>query len=273
MTTKFLRVLPGSRRRRPAPFAALVLALVALVLGTGSVAAHVGVTPREARPGASEAFTVRVPTERDEPTVRVRVEFPSGLVVSRFQPKPGWQRELERDAAGRITAVTWSGGRIDPAEYEDFAFIARTPAGAGKLSFLAFQAYAGGETVEWTEGEGAPRPAAIVEIKAAAAGSGANAANLSIEEAARTQTSTTGGATSAPGVAATARTAAPAGGASGVATTSVAPSADGAGLRPAAVAGPSGSDLPLFAAIIATLLAVLALALSSIALMRRTQAV
>src|SRR5574341_1637626 len=94
------------------PLAALALALLALALGAGTVAAHVGVTPREVRPATSETFTVRVPTEQETATIRVRMEFPDGVTVSRFQPKPGWQRQVERDGAGRITAVIWSGGRI-----------------------------------------------------------------------------------------------------------------------------------------------------------------
>jgi YD repeat-containing protein len=231
---------------------AVVLALLAFVIGAGSAAAHVGVQPRESRPATSETFTVRVPTERDEATVRVRVEFPTGLVVSRFQPKPGWQREVERNASGQIVAVTWSGGRIEPAEYDDFLFIARTPQEAGKLVFKSYQTYAGGETVEWVNDQ-EPRPAPVVDVKAAAAASGtaATAANPSIEQ---------------PGQAAgAAQATAPAGAGPTVAVGAAvpAPAAYTAGSPPA------GSDLPLFAALGAVALALVATAMAGVALTRR----
>ena len=164
LTTTVARHL---RRALAPPLLALTLALLALVMGAGSVAAHVGIQPAEAPPGTSQTFTVRVPTERDVPTVRVRMEFPNGMTVSRFQPKPGWQREIERDTSGRITGVVWSGGKIEPAEYEDFFFIARTPQETGKLAFKAYQTYEGGETVEWVN-DAEPRPAPAMTIRAAA---------------------------------------------------------------------------------------------------------
>ncbi|HXI18529.1 MAG TPA: hypothetical protein VNM48_19360 [Chloroflexota bacterium] len=49
--------------------------------------------------------------------------FPAGVTVARFQPKPGWQRA----GTGRIAATTWSGGRIENGEFDEFVFIARTP--------------------------------------------------------------------------------------------------------------------------------------------------
>src|SRR5262245_28333505 len=148
------------------PVVSLVLALAALLAAAAGASAHVGVLPGEAPPGVSQAFTVRVPTERDVPTTVVRVDFPDGLVVSRFQPKPGWQREVQRSPQGQISSVTWSGGRIDPGEYEDFNFVARTPAQPGKLSFKAYQTYQGGEVVEWVQAENGSQPAAVMEVKA-----------------------------------------------------------------------------------------------------------
>jgi YD repeat-containing protein len=228
----------------------LVLAVIALLLAATSAAAHVTVNPNQAVPNTSQLFTVRVPTEKDEPTVRVRVEFPNGLTVSRFQPKPGWTRTMDRDASGRIVAVTWSGGRIEPAEFEDFVFQARTPDASGKLAFRAFQTYLGGETVEWVGAEGADRPAAIVEVKAApATTAGADDHGQPVA------------ATAAAG--GTAATAAPAATTRSGASVSVSDS----GVN----VSTGGSDLPLFIALAAAALALIALALSAIALARRSQ--
>jgi uncharacterized protein YcnI len=238
------------------PLAALALAGLAFSLGVGSAAAHVGVTPAEARPATNETFSVRVPTEKDEATVKVRVEFPTGLVVSRFQPKPGWQREIERDSAGRITAVVWSGGRVEPGEYDDFPFIARTPQEVAPLSFKAYQTYAGGETVEWVNAAGGERPAAVVQIKTTT--TGATSAVPSIE--------TPGQAAPPAGAAATAPAAT-----SGLAATAVAPTGAAASGAVEPASGSSGSDLPLFAALAAVALALVATALAGVALSRRPQ--
>src|SRR5215218_6725941 len=163
---------PHRQRRAAIPVLALTFALLALALGAASAAAHVGVLPADVRPASNETFTVRVPNEKTEPTVRVRVVFPDGLVVSRFEPKPGWQREVEKDGAGRITGVTWSGGQIGDGQYDDFRFIARTPQQEGPVAFRAYQTYAAGETVEWVNAENQQNPAAFVQVRAAAAAAG-----------------------------------------------------------------------------------------------------
>ncbi len=236
---------------RVTPFKlSLVLAAAALLLAVTGAAAHVTVNPNQAIPNTSQLFTVRVPTEKDEPTVKVRVEFPKGLTVSRFQPKPGWTRTMDKDATGAIVAVTWSGGRIEPAEFEDFIFQARTPEAAGKLAFRAFQTYLSGDTAEWVEPETGQRPAAIVEVKAAPATSGA--ADDHGQPVA---------GSSATGAAAAAANAAPSRPGASV-------SVGDSGVNVSA----GGSDLPLFVAFAAGALALISVALSAISLTRRPQA-
>ena len=69
-----------------------LLAAVALLIGGAAQAsAHVDVLPTEVAQGEPLEFTVRVPTERQLPTTRVRVEFPSQITVYSFAaPPPGW---------------------------------------------------------------------------------------------------------------------------------------------------------------------------------------
>ncbi|HEV2123025.1 MAG TPA: YcnI family protein [Chloroflexota bacterium] len=228
-----------------------MFAFVIVILAVRPAAAHVGIVPRDVRPSAFQVFTVRVPTERAEPTVAVRVEFPAGFTVSRFQPRPGWQRTVDRDPSGRIIAVTWSGGSIGEGEYEDFGFQARTPADAGKLAFPAFQTYLTGETVPWTGAEGSERPAPVVEVRAAAAGAATD------EHGATRPAEAPAGAASAPG----------ASGAGGTGGTNVAaPAPSLLSDDPA----PEASDLPLFIALGAVGLALLAAAMSGIALARQS---
>ena len=151
--------------------AALALTVTLILAGASTVSAHIGVLPGEVPADTNQAFTVRVPNERPEATVKVRVEFPAEIVVSRFQPKPGWTREIERDEQQRIIAVTWTGGQIGDGEYDDFSFMARTPKETGSLAFKSYQTYSNGETVAWVNPQGQERSGAFVEVKPATAGS------------------------------------------------------------------------------------------------------
>lgn len=219
---------------------ALGVLLTALLSG-GVVHAHVSIDPIAAAAKAVQRYTVRIPNEKEVPTVKVRVEFPAGVVVSRFLPTPGWTREVEKDSTGTLVAATWSGGQIGPDEFQEFGFIARNPADAGTIGWKVYQTYQDGETVAWTGPAGSEKPAAITTIRAATA-----------EEP--------------PGPAAT--PAARAGGA--VATPAgitVTPAPAGEPAAPPAVAG--GSDLSLFLALGALVLALVALSLAIIALLRR----
>lgn len=240
MSLKYCSPFVASRRTLPLT---LILAILASLLAVGVARAHVTVNPDEVAPGTNLTFSVRVPTEKEEPTVSVRIEFPATLTVSRFQPKAGWQREVEKDASGRIAAVTWSGGTIAADEYEDFTFAARTPEETGPLVFKAYQTYQGGETVEWVNEEGQDNPAPIAQIQAAPV-AGQPEGIGSIEGTAQALAS----AEAAPAVTV---------GTAGSETT-------------AATASPAAaSDLPLFIALGALVIALLALALATAAFARR----
>lgn len=156
-----------------AAFAALGVAAVAAAMPPA--AAHVTVQPDEAATEAFARFVVRVPNERDDAaTVKVEVQLPEELVSVSFQPSPGWRRTVERrprsapvEVFGEqvddyIASVTWEGGRIEPGEFEEFGFSARTPAEATTLVFPALQTYERGEVVRWTGPADAEEPAARV---------------------------------------------------------------------------------------------------------------
>src|SRR5918992_2302921 len=77
--------------------------------------AHVVVSPEEVTAGDYETLTVSVPTEKEIPTTEIRVEVPEGFLLSGVQPVPGWEHTFEEDG-GVLTAVTFSGGGVPPAE-------------------------------------------------------------------------------------------------------------------------------------------------------------
>lgn len=81
------------RSRRARPRVVLLLSLIFLLVAASTASAHVSVLPAEVPPDTSQELTIRVPNEKSEPTVRVRVELPTGFTASRFEPIPargGW---------------------------------------------------------------------------------------------------------------------------------------------------------------------------------------
>ena len=243
------RIWRFSRLKLTSHFSAALLAALALLLSAGAAAAHISITPADAQPGTNVTFSVRVPTEQDSPTVRVRVEFPAGVTVSRFQPKPGWQRAEERDGSGRISSATWTGGQIQASEFDDFVFQARTPTEAGTVRFRAFQTYGNGNTVEWINAAD-PGLAPSVNVRAAAATTAATG-----EHGQAVAPATTAGASSASAAAQS--------------TEAARVSVSAAAASQAAGSAQSGSDLPLFVALGSGAIALVSLALAAMALLRR----
>ena len=158
---------PISRRRAPkgARRAALLFA-TGLTLATASIAnAHVTVQPKAAKAGGYERYVVRVPNEKNTPTLRVEIRFPAGLRVTSFQDVPGWKLEVVTDSAKRVTGAVWT-GTLPPQRFVEFPFVAANPKEATKLVWPAFQTYADGERVEWTGAEGTKTPASVTNISA-----------------------------------------------------------------------------------------------------------
>jgi uncharacterized protein YcnI len=131
--------------------ALLLLSVIGLLMlaTTGVAWAHVVVSPEEVPADSYQVLTVRAPTEKEIPTTEIRVEVPQGFTVTGVRPVPGWQSEFEEDG-GIIRAITWSGGEIQPREFQEFALQARTPPETGEYSWSAYQTYEDGSVVEWT---------------------------------------------------------------------------------------------------------------------------
>ena len=146
------------------PCLRLVVLSTFLTLAVVSVAnAHVRVLPEEVPADSFEVLTVRVPTEKEVPTTEVRVEVPEGFTVSRVEPVPGWNYELQEET-GAVTAIIWSGGEIGETEFRQLDIQGRTPAEPGENAWNAYQTYADGEVVEWTGAEDTEEPASLVSV-------------------------------------------------------------------------------------------------------------
>ena len=142
----------------------LVTLSIFLTLAVASVgSAHVRVVPEEVPAGSFEVLTVRVPTEKDISTTEVSVEIPEGFTISRVEPVPGWDYELEEEG-GLVSAITWSGGEIGATEFQQFNIQGRTPEEPGEYPWRALQTYEDGSVVEWIGPEESEEPASVIRV-------------------------------------------------------------------------------------------------------------
>jgi uncharacterized protein YcnI len=150
-----------------------VFVLLALFVVPSIAFAHAVVFPKTSTPGAYEKYVLRVPNERDVPTLRVELHFPTGLRVVSFADVPGWKLQVLTDSAQRITGAVWTG--VLPKErFAEFPFVAVNPKDSTSLAWPTYQTYANGERVEWTSPDTAAKTpvsttriadAAVVPIK------------------------------------------------------------------------------------------------------------
>lgn len=130
--------------------AAAAFAAAALAAGAAPAAAHVDILPTTVEAERSTEFTMRVPTERELPTVAVRVDFPKEVTVYAFAPPPaGWTMKQRIAPDGSLAGVTYSGGRIPVSGYLDFTFLG-TPFETGETAWKTYQTYADGKVKPWT---------------------------------------------------------------------------------------------------------------------------
>jgi uncharacterized protein YcnI len=113
--------------------------------------AHVSIWPRESAQGATERYTVRVPTEGKVTTVGADLEVPAGVVV-----------EVKRQGE-RIVGISWKMD-IKPGEFMEFGFVARNPHEGSQLVWTLRQRFADGTVTDWTNGPQGIRPTAVTKL-------------------------------------------------------------------------------------------------------------
>lgn len=145
------------RRRRTGTLAAI------LVVASSALHAHVTVAPRQSQAGATERYTVRVPTEGRVATTSVDLEIPDGVTVTEVVAGDGYSF-VTRKTGDRIVAITWN-KEIAPGARADFVFVARNPA-AGPIMWKAHQHFADGTTTDWAGAQGERTPASVTTITA-----------------------------------------------------------------------------------------------------------
>ncbi len=120
----------------------------------GVASAHIAVNPSDVKTGTYQTFTVSVPTERDDPTVSVKLEVPTSLTDVTPTVKPGWTIQTEKHVEGEeamITTITWTGGKIDAGYRDEFTLRAKTPSQPADLQWKTYQTYQSGVVVSWDQ--------------------------------------------------------------------------------------------------------------------------
>ena len=145
----------------------------AITLYAGVASAHVTVQPQETSQGKYEVFTVRVPSESEVPTTKVEVKVPEEVDITRFEPKPGWTYEVQKDDTDKITSVTWTteGQGLSSTEFGQFNMQGKVGDKATEIVWKAYQTLKDGSVVEWVGAPDAEKPASVTVVKPADASS------------------------------------------------------------------------------------------------------
>lgn len=123
-----------------------------LLLTVTPAFAHVIVHPATVGVAAFQEFTMSVPTEKDNPTVAIRLLIPDGLKMVTPNVKPGWTINVVKtgsDDDAKVTEIDWTDGSIPSGERDDFVFQAQVPAKETTLNWKAYQTYEDGSVVAW----------------------------------------------------------------------------------------------------------------------------
>ncbi|MGW4412286.1 YcnI family copper-binding membrane protein [Nonomuraea sp. NPDC004702] len=148
--------------------ATVLAAATALTAGLALPAlAHVSINPGTAEQGGFTKVAFRVPNERDDAaTTKVQVSFPTDhpLAFVSVKPVPGWDVKVTEgklpkpvkteygDLEEAVTTVVWSGGKINPGEFQEFEVsMGQLPKDVDSLTFPTKQTYSGGEVVDWAD--------------------------------------------------------------------------------------------------------------------------
>jgi uncharacterized protein YcnI len=143
---------------------AVVTAAAALAFAAGAFA-HASISPPTALVGASQVFTLAVPTEKQgQRTTQIELTPPAGFEIESFAAAPGWERSVSADGT-----VTWTGGSVPEGEAAILSFVG-VPQSERTYSFSVRQTYADGSVVDWSGPAGSREPAAEVQARASLGG-------------------------------------------------------------------------------------------------------
>lgn len=158
-------------------------AVLAALCGIGGEAmAHVVLQQKTAIVGSYYRATFQIGHGcAGSATNAVMIEIPDGVGAVRPMPKPGWTIKLENGPLPKpvnvhgtlqtegVLRVTWSGGPLPDAWYDEFVLMSKLPEQTGRLYFKAHQLCEQGST-DWvqlpgTDGKTLTTPAPYVDVE------------------------------------------------------------------------------------------------------------
>ncbi len=139
----------GRKLKRQKRNLVVVTAVAGLMIIASPALAHIGTNPGEVPAGGSSTVGFRVGHGCDDsPTVAVSMEIPAGVTSVTPKAKPGWTIETETgtlpepvDIDGEtvsegVVRVTWTGGSLDPHQFDEFEIRARMPDAEGETVYF-----------------------------------------------------------------------------------------------------------------------------------------
>lgn len=122
-----------------------LLAGLAVLVGAGPAWAHEEINPSSVTTGKPVFLTLTAANEKQVRLTKVTLNAPSGLNFGETTRAPsGWT--VNRTD----TAVTWTGGAVDPDRFESFGFEIEGADQPGTLSYKATLSYADGSNDDVT---------------------------------------------------------------------------------------------------------------------------
>lgn len=157
------------------------------LLATAAAQAHVVLEQKTATAGSYYKATFMISHGCEgSPTTGIEIEMPEPMAVVKPMPRPGWKIALQSAPApagmtlhGRavsevVSRVSWQGGPLADAHYDEFVMLLQLPPREGPLYFKVLQTCAQGRN-DWVgiPQQGLTRrlklPAAVLELQPAPA--------------------------------------------------------------------------------------------------------
>lgn len=114
--------------------------------------AHVTVETPTAPTGSYYKAVLRVPHGCDgSATTGIKVLIPEGFASVKPMPKPGWKVDTEKDAKGNITSVSFTGGKLLDAHYDEFSVRGKIEAAADSTVYIKVAQTCEKGKTEWFE--------------------------------------------------------------------------------------------------------------------------
>jgi uncharacterized protein YcnI len=147
------------------PRAELYAALL-ITLSTSVAFAHVTLERREASPNATYRAVVQVNHGcSGQPTTRVTVTVPEGVIGAKPMPKPGWEVTTRKgpyartyphfhgDVSEGVKSITWNGGSLPDDQVDEFTFLARITDAfePGSIVYFPVQQDCASGSYSWSE--------------------------------------------------------------------------------------------------------------------------